>query len=45
VITNKDLKVIQGKGMPFYGDIMSFGNLIIEFEVEFPKPGSIKKSG
>lgn len=37
------MKVIQGKGMPFYNDIMSFGNLIIEFDVEFPKAGSLKK--
>jgi len=43
VIASGDLKVIQGKGMPFYQDSMSYGNLIIKFEVEFPKPGSLKK--
>ena len=37
------MKVIQGKGMPFYGDAMSHGNLIIQFEVEFPKAEQIKK--
>lgn len=43
VISSGSLKVIQGKGMPFYQDSMSNGNLIITFEVEFPKPGSLKK--
>lgn len=27
--------------MPFYGDSISHGNLIITFKVEFPKKGSI----
>jgi len=26
IISNGDLKCIQSKGMPFYGDSMSFGN-------------------
>lgn len=43
VISTGDLKVIQGKGMPFYQDSMSYGNLIIKFDVEFPKPGALKK--
>jgi len=43
VISTGEMKVIQGKGMPFYGDSMSHGNLIIQFEVEFPKAEQIKK--
>lgn len=43
VIATGEMKVIQGKGMPFYGDSMSHGNLIIQFEVEFPKAEQIKK--
>jgi len=37
IIASNDIKVIEGKGMPFYGDICSFGNMIIQFEVEFPE--------
>jgi hypothetical protein len=29
--------------MPFYQDSMSCGNMIISFDVEFPKPGALKK--
>ena len=29
--------------MPFYNDVMSRGNLIIEFTVEMPKRGEISK--
>jgi len=36
-------KVVQDKGMPFYQDTMSSGHLIIKFEVEFPKNGSLRK--
>jgi len=42
VICSGEMKVIQGKGMPFYQDSMSYGNLFIKFDVEFPKPGSLK---
>ena len=28
--------------MPFYKDAFSYGNLIIIFEVEFPKKGELK---
>lgn len=34
-------KVVKGYGMPFYGDAMSHGNLIVTFKVDFPKAGSI----
>lgn len=43
VIGPKTIKVVQGKGMPFYQDSISHGNLIIQFDVEFPTSGSIKK--
>jgi len=43
IIATGDFKVIQGKGMPFYGDSMSCGNLIIQFDVEFPKGEQLKK--
>lgn len=42
VITPNAVKQINGKGMPFYKDAMSFGNLYIKFEVEFPKKGEMK---
>jgi len=29
--------------MPFYQDSISHGNLMVEFNVEFPKPGALKK--
>lgn len=35
-------KQINGKGMPFYKDVMSHGNLYVVFDVEFPKKGEIK---
>merc|ERR1711862_12017 len=36
-------KVVKERGMPFYQDSMSCGNLIIKFDIEFPKSGSLKK--
>ena len=41
VILIDELKLIKGKGMPFFKDAMSYGNLYIRFLVEFPKTGSI----
>ena len=37
ILSNKDLKIVRRLGMPFYKDSMSYGNLIIEFFVDFPK--------
>jgi len=42
VIKNGELKTVKGLGMPFYKDAMSYGNLYIEFQVQFPKKGTIK---
>lgn len=39
-----DKKVVKGHGMPFYGDSISHGNLIITFKVEFPKRGTISEA-
>ena len=41
VLSNEEFKTIKGKGMPFYKDPMSHGNLYIEFKIEFPKKNSI----
>lgn len=37
IMSNNKFKVIKRLGMPFYKDPMSYGNLIVEFKVEFPK--------
>ena len=37
ILSNNTLKVIKRLGMPFYKDPMSYGNLILEFKVDFPK--------
>lgn len=43
VISSDSMKVVQGKGMPFYKDTMSCGNLMIKFEVVFPESGALNK--
>lgn len=37
VVEHGGLKSCKGKGLPFYRDAMSHGNLIIKFKVKFPK--------
>jgi len=39
VIAHEEIKSVKGKGMPFYKDAFSNGNLYIVFKVEFPKKG------
>jgi len=45
VITPNVKKQLMGKGMPFYKDAMSHGNLYVEFLVDFPKPKELKNIG
>ncbi len=35
-------KQVLKKGMPFFKDAMAYGNLYIEFDVEFPKKNELK---
>mmetsp|Transcript_60784 Transcript_60784/g.91743 ORF Transcript_60784/g.91743 Transcript_60784/m.91743 type:complete len:108 (+) Transcript_60784:830-1153(+) len=42
VITHGQVKTCGGKGMPYWKDVMSHGNLHITFSVEFPKKNSLK---
>jgi DnaJ family protein A protein 2 len=37
ILSNNQLKMVKGLGMPFYKDRMSHGNLLVDFKVEFPK--------
>ncbi len=37
VIGDDSRKSVKGKGLPFYRDQMSHGNLVIKFHVKFPK--------
>jgi len=41
IISSNMLKTISNKGMPFFKDSMCYGNLIINFAVEFPKKGDL----
>lgn len=36
VVSDGKLMIIKGKGLPFYKDTMSTGNLNISFTVKFP---------
>lgn len=38
------MKIIKGKGMPFFKDSMTHGNLFIRFKVVFPKKGEINQN-
>lgn len=41
IVSDGTKKVVKGFGMPFYGESMSHGNLMITFKVEFPKRGAL----
>ena len=43
IISNNEFKVVKKLGMPFYKDPMSYGNLVVEFKVEFPKKNFFNK--
>lgn len=42
IISHGQVKVVKNKGMPFYKDAFSHGNLYIKFNVEFPARGQLK---
>jgi len=42
ILTPNVVKEIKGKGMAFYRDAMSHGNLYVQFTVEFPKRNELK---
>lgn len=42
IISPFQTKTVKGKGMPFYKDAMSHGNLHVQFEIDFPKPNQLK---
>ncbi len=37
VLQHGAVKSVKGKGLPFYRDAMSHGNLIVKFTVKFPR--------
>jgi len=41
VIGNGSIKSVKGKGLPFYRDVMSHGNLIIHFTIKYPKSSDL----
>lgn len=41
VISHDGIKSVKGKGLPFYRDAMSHGNLIIKFKVKFPRSSDL----
>eukprot|EP01016_Furgasonia_blochmanni_P001467 TRINITY_DN1056_c0_g1_i5.p1 TRINITY_DN1056_c0_g1~~TRINITY_DN1056_c0_g1_i5.p1 ORF type:complete len:441 (+),score=87.85 TRINITY_DN1056_c0_g1_i5:547-1869(+) len=43
VISDGLIKTIKRKGLPFYRDAMSHGNLYVQFSVKFPKRSELKK--
>ena len=43
VLSNNEFKTIKKLGMPFYKDPMSYGNLHIEFKIDFPKKNYFNK--
>jgi len=42
ILTPNVIKEVKGKGMAFYRDAMSHGNLYIQFTVDFPKKSELK---
>lgn len=44
VLSPGAIKQVAKKGMPFYRDSMSFGNLYITFDVVFPKKNELKNT-
>mmetsp|Transcript_14213 Transcript_14213/g.1277 ORF Transcript_14213/g.1277 Transcript_14213/m.1277 type:complete len:106 (+) Transcript_14213:864-1181(+) len=42
IISPNTVKTIKNKGMPFFKDGYTYGNLFVKFTVEFPSEGSLK---
>jgi DnaJ family protein A protein 2 len=42
IISPGTRKEVKNKGMPFYKDAMSHGNLYVDFDVQFPKKNELK---
>lgn len=43
IISPNSIKTVKGYGMPFFKDSFSKGNLLIQFNVAFPKKNEIRK--
>lgn len=41
IVGFEQVKSVKGKGLPFYRDTMSHGNLVIKFSVKFPKASEL----
>jgi DnaJ-class molecular chaperone len=42
IISHEQVKCIKNKGLPYFKDSFSYGNLYVKFEVEMPAKGSLK---
>ena len=45
VISPGNIKVVKGKGLSFYRDMMNHGNLIVVFSIEMPDAKKITPEG
>lgn len=45
IVSHGTIKIVKGKGLPFYRDMMNHGNLIIGFSVEMPDSKKITPEG
>jgi DnaJ family protein A protein 2 len=43
IVQDKDIKSVKGKGLPYYRDAMSHGNLIIKFTIKFPRGSDLSE--
>ena len=42
ILTHKTMKQIPRKGMPFFDDAMEYGNLYVQFDIEYPQRSEIR---
>ena len=45
IVSHGTIKIVKGKGLPFYRDMMNHGNLIVGFSVEMPDAKKITPEG